>query len=184
MEDTLINLANLRACLEEYANNAREIYRKNLALGDKRASGELIDTVTSQVVTDRGGYEVTLTLAHYWKYVEGGTKGAKYPDAIYAQHFPPVSAILRWIEIKPIIPRPGAAGRIPTPKQLAYLIARSIAENGIKPLPALAQTIDELNVMYADRLGVALAIDLKDYIAKIMPRTGVDESGSLITRGA
>lgn len=171
-EDTLLNLSHLQSVLDEYARNAKEIYGKNLALGGKRASGDLINSIRAQVITADGGYEVTLTLNEYWKYVEGGTKGREHPEAIYAQHFPPISAIARWIEVKPIIPRPLADGSIPSPKQLAYLIARGIAEKGIAPHPALATTIEELNGMYADKLGVALALDCSEYIAKVLPQTG------------
>ena len=39
-------------------------------------------------------------------------------------------AILDWIKVKPVTPRPDKHGRIPTLKQLAFLIARKIYDEG------------------------------------------------------
>lgn len=65
-------------------------------------------------------YEVYLNLQNYWKNVEYGRKPGKRP---------PTEAILEWIKAKPVIPRE-INGIKPTNEQLAFLISRSIGENG------------------------------------------------------
>ena len=166
---TLLSLNNLQAALEEYAQKAAELYKLQLALGGKNASHALADSVTAYVATDAGAYEVRVSLLDYWKYIEGGSKGTESSPlgAVYAAHFPPPRILERWIEVKPVIPRPDKRGKIPTPRQLSWMIARSIQRRGIEPFPAMATTIEELNRQYKDVLAVALGRDVTSYIAKL-----------------
>ena len=57
---------------------------------------------------------------------------------------PPISAIEKWvekrIEVKPIIPD-SRNGKVPTTRQLAFVIARSIGEKGTKGTHVLDKTI-------------------------------------------
>lgn len=155
----LINFTELQKVLQEYAKEAEEIYKYQIALGGKNASRQLTDTIKSKVVVGSQAYEVTLSLQEYWKYVESGRAPGK---------FPPVKALLDWISVKPIIPRPDANGRIPTPKQLSFLIGRKIKEEGIKPFPALETTKEELDKIYHERLSAALGHDVTLYIRKLI----------------
>ncbi|MBQ0112015.1 MAG: hypothetical protein KBT03_02690 [Bacteroidales bacterium] len=50
---------------------------------------------------------------------------------------------MQWIKIKPIVPRPGKNGKVPSLKQLAYLISRKIVVEGIKPKNVLSNTLRE-----------------------------------------
>ena len=156
----LINFTELQQVLQDYAKEAEEIYKYQISLGGKNASRKLTDTIKSNVVVGNQAYEVSLTLQEYWKYIESGRTPGK---------FPPVKALLDWISVKPIIPRPDANGRIPTPKQLSFLIGRKIKEEGIKPFPALETTKEELDKIYHEKLSVALGHDVSNYIRKILP---------------
>ena len=102
----LLELTELQKVLEDFATDSRDRYKDVLANNDHIASRKLVDSVKTQVVVGDNSYEVTMTLQDYWKYVENDTK----------PHFPPRDAILKWIEVKPVIPRPGSNGVIPTPK--------------------------------------------------------------------
>lgn len=155
----LLNLTELEKVLHEYAKEAEELYKYQIALGGKNASRKLTDTIKSNVLVGNQAYEVTLTLQEYWKYIEHGRAPGK---------FPPVKALLDWISVKPIIPRPDADGRIPTPKQLSFLIGRKIKEEGIKPFPALRTTREDLDKIYHEKLSAALGHDVSNYIRKII----------------
>lgn len=157
-ENALIDLTNLQQVLQEYAREAEEMYKYQLSLGGKTASRKLIDSVKSNVVVGEQSYEVTLTLQDYWKYIEKGRKPGK---------FPPVGAILNWISVKPIIPRPMENGNLPSPNQLAYLIGRKIEQEGIEPHPALMTTQEELDRIYHEKLSIALSLDVSFYIRKV-----------------
>lgn len=155
----LINFTELQKVLQEYAKEAEEIYKYQIALGGKNASRQLTDTIKSKVVVGSHAYEVTLSLQEYWKYIEYGRAPGK---------FPPVKALLDWISVKPVIPRPDDHGRIPTPNQLSFLIGRKIKEEGIKPFPALETTKEELDKIYHERLSAALGHDVTLYIRKLI----------------
>lgn len=170
MDEQLIDLAELQQVLKDYARDAEEIYKYQISLGGKNASRKLIDNVRSQVFINNRGYDVTLRLQHYWKYIEGGRKGTESspPGAKWSAGFPPVGVLIKWIQVKPILPRPDANGRIPSPKQLAYLIGRKIEKEGIAPFPALKTTQEELDKIYHKKLSDALGHDVSNYISKVI----------------
>ena len=149
-ENTLIRLDALEAVLYEYGEEVARYYRENLDRDDRYASGELVRSVEARVAINGTAYQVQLRLADYWKYVEWDT----------TPHWPPPGALLKWIEIKPVIPRPDEKGHIPTPKQLAYLIGRKISEEGTTGSHTLRNTLEEVNERYLERMKQALAEDL------------------------
>lgn len=153
----LINLNNVMATLEQYAQEVRNQYQDNLILNDRIASGDLLNSVEYQVVQNGMTYEVQLRLQDYWKYVEYGTK----------PHFPPVDKILEWIMVKPVLPRPNDKGDLPTPKQLAFLIARKISQRGTRGSEDLEEALLDINYKYREKLVIALHQDM-DVLMKVV----------------
>ncbi len=151
-EDTLIAFDNLKRVLEEYGNLVRNSYQDALIRSNSIASGELLNSVEFEVQQGERRFSVVLNLLDYWQYVEEGTK----------PHWPPSSAILKWIEAKPVLPRPDKNGKLPTPKQLAYLIGRKIAREGTKGTHALSRTLEAVNAEYMEKIVEALAQDVGD----------------------
>ncbi|MBQ2007676.1 MAG: hypothetical protein II236_03265 [Alistipes sp.] len=158
METSTLTFENLRKVLEEYGQHAETLYKYNIALAGKNASRTLANNTKYFVKSEGVTFSVGLRLEEYWKYVEYGRKPGK---------FPPPSAILKWIEVKPVIPRPDDKGRIPKPKTLAFLIGRKIATEGIKPTPVLQTTVEELNNTFLERIREALKQDIGDALAII-----------------
>lgn len=154
----LLSFPNVQRVLESYADKVRTTYADKLTASGRKASGALINSIRCVVVTTDTAYEVTMTLEPYWEYVEYDTR----------PHWPPVSAILRWVQVKPVIPRPGADGRIPTQKQLAYLIGRKIAREGTTGSHDLELTTEQVNAEYRPLLEEALAQDAAGYITRIL----------------
>ena len=154
----LLDLTELQKVLQDFATDIRDRYRDVLANNDHIASRKLVDSIKTQVVVGDNYYEVTMTLEDYWKYVENDTK----------PHFPPPDAILKWIEVKPVIPRPGSDGRIPTPKQLAFLITRSIVTEGTHAYHPLEKTKDDILPWWRAPISQALGHDMENYIRKLV----------------
>lgn len=162
----LIDLSELQKVLQDLANDIRDNYKEHLQFNDRYTergvpngySEKLIDSVKTQVVVGDNAYEVTMTLNDYWKYVEYDTK----------PHFPPPNKILEWVEIKPVIPRPLASGKIPSPKQLAFLIGRAIYEHGTKGSHDLEKVKEGIIPFYKDKIAAALGHDMENYIRKIV----------------
>lgn len=141
--------------LNDFGKMLVEEYKDSLILNDVNASDELYNSVVYMVEQHNNTFEVKLELADYWKYVENGRKAGKWP---------PISAIQKWIEIKPVFPRPMDNGKLPTTQQLAFLIARKIGLEGIKPRPLLQQSIDEVWNVFEEYIAEAFAKDLEKEI--------------------
>lgn len=154
-----MQLDNLLRVLNLLAKDVEENYKEHLAQSGRYTTEyALIDSVRTEVKVADVGYEVTMTLNDYWKYVEYDTK----------PHFPPPDAILRWIQIKPILPRPDELGRTPSENQLAFLIGRKIAREGTEGSHDLQITKDNVIPWYREQLSQALGRDVENYIRKVM----------------
>ena len=112
---------NLKEALEAYGQVLEEQYRQEIANTGAFASGRLFDSVHYVVEVNNSTIDLCLSLEDYWKYVEDGRGPGK---------FPPLDRIEEWITIKPVAPYPDAQGKVPSNKQLAFLIGRKIAEEG------------------------------------------------------
>ena len=156
MADALFNPDELMAVLEDLAKDVREGYIDQLELHDRRATGNLIDSVHTTIEVRGTTYIVWLNLADYWKYVEYDTK----------PHWPPKAAIDKWIFIKPVIPH--GSPKPPSPEQLSFLIRRKIAEQGTKGTHDLRDTENAVIPMYEEQLLEALQRDTIEYIEKLV----------------
>ena len=156
--DDLFNTESLQAVLMEYGVAVRNLYQDRLILHDRIATGALLNSVEVRVDHNGTAYEVKLDLADYWRYVEMDT----------APHWPPPSAILKWIQAKPVLPRPMKNGKLPTPQQLAFLIGRKIAVFGTKGQPDLTDSVEDMNKAFQERIAAALAHDVGSYIRKLV----------------
>lgn len=161
MAKETLELTNTIAVLNEYATAWANAYRAELIAEGKRATGDLIRSIKGEVVITNDEVSAVLNVEDYWKYVEYGRRaGGK---------FPPISAILKWIQVKPVIPRPDTlSGKVPTQAQLAYLIARSIQQNGIPPTHALRDTNEATFNAFEQKLRDALTADLEHTAFRIV----------------
>lgn len=150
---------NLTEALEGYCRDFREAYKRNLEKDGRKASGTLIDSIEVQLHSTNTTITAVLSVADYYWYVENGRKAGKMP---------PIEKILKWIEDKPVIPREGPNGKLPTERQLAFLIARKIGREGYDGKPSLQETIDEVNSRYIPILQAALQADFDIYELKIL----------------
>ena len=155
---------NLIKVLNDYGKGLVENYKSALAAEGVNASGELGNSMKYIIDSStKGRLEVNLQLAHYWKYIENGRKAGKWP---------PISAIEKWIDVKPVLKRPMKNGQLPTTKQLAYLIARKIGLEGYKGKGILQDRINNANTAFWDDIEEAIAKDLGIQVEVIFKEMG------------
>lgn len=152
--EELIKWTNLQRVLGEFAQELRNRYQDNLIRDGKIATGNLLNSVEYKVQYDDRAIWVELHLEEYYKWVENGRGPGK---------FPPPDKILEWIRIKPIIPD-DRGGRLPTEQQLAFLIGRKIAEQGIEPGNQLHNAMDDIYPQFEERIDEAIALDIDEAI--------------------
>lgn len=149
-------LPNLKKALESYIEDVKTHYQDLLTRDNKRATGKLINSVKANVKIGATMYTAELRLQDYWKYIEYGTK----------PHWPPKSAILKWIHAKPVLPK-AINGITPTQDQLAFLIGRKISRTGTPAGNYLGDSIDDINAWYKTKFEEALSKDVGDELAII-----------------
>lgn len=166
----LIDFTELQKVLQDLANDIRENYKEHLEYNDHfTTERKLLDSIRTQVVVGDQAFEITMTLQDYWKYVEEGVQGGNNFTSPYGNPgWKAYPFILHWIDIKPVIPRPNSNGTIPTPKQLGYLITRSIVENGTVGTHDLAKTKEGVIPWYKEKIAAALGHDMENYIRKLV----------------
>lgn len=149
--DKLIDLPHVQAVMEEMAIAIRNEYQDNLIRNDRIASGDLLNNIEYEITRGDFTYTIYVKMKDYWYYVENGRKAGKWP---------PIDNILNWIKIKPVLPRPNAEGKLPTPQQLAFLIARKIGEEGTEGTQDLRKATDTIWDTFEDRLYEAIDEDV------------------------
>ena len=150
MAEELLELSRTAEVLKQLAEEVRLEYIHNFVRsGHNTMYGRdrLVDTITVQVTVDEQSFTASLRMNKYW---------------------PLPSAIAKWIEIKPVIPRPDGNGRIPTPKQLTYLISRKIHDKGTRGTKDFAKARDGIVPQYYERIQEALTADIGDFLWKMI----------------
>lgn len=166
----MIEFKHLQQTLEELGEAIKNRYKENLSDSDRKASYNLINSVKYHTVIN--GYELSIDLEmeDYWKYVEWDTK----------PHWPPIDKILEWVKIKPVLPTPMANGKLPTERQLAFLISRAIAgespnqaklknpKGGTTGSHDLESTMEEIDQKWEEKIVDALDADVMGNIDEIL----------------
>lgn len=152
-------MSNLEKILIDFAYDFQLLLENNIINADMIATRELADSmeVTSFYVNEKN-FKVILRGVDYINMIEDGRKAGKMP---------PIQAILNWIEIKPILPRPEFDRDI-TNNQLAFLIARKIGNEGVPGKKLISQTLDEMIDTYRPLLKTAILKDIEKGIYKMM----------------
>lgn len=151
--DDIIEIDNF---IERCCNAMAERYKSILKSEGKYATGELVNSIDCIAEIQGKWVIISYLVADHWKYIENGRRaGAKMP---------PIDAIEKWIQIKNIVPKTDGT-KAPSTRQLAFVIARSIAENGIPATKAMARSIESSQSIIDDISG-HLADQIQKYIDK------------------
>lgn len=124
---------------------------KNLLSLNKKASGNLINSLDYDVIKVVDGFLLELKAASYLRYVDSGRKPGKMP---------PPDDILKWVKVRNLKFR-SPKGRFITQKATAFVIAKSIGKKGIKPTHVLQTTIDNIMKNRQELLTTAFKKDVK-----------------------
>ncbi len=152
-------MSNLEKILIDFAYDFQLLLESKVITSDMIATRELADTIeVTSFYTNERNFKVVLRGVDYINMIEDGRKAGKMP---------PIRAILNWIEIKPILPRPGLDKDI-TNNQLAFLIARKIGNEGVPGKKLISQTLDEMLDTYRPLLEQAILKDIERGIYKMM----------------
>lgn len=134
--------------------------REALRNANKNSSGNLIKSVDYKIIKQADNTILQILAADYLEYVDEGRKPGK---------FPPLKALDKWIVRRGIAPRDKKGKFIPR-ESVKFLIARSIAKNGIKGIHVVRKTIEEVYSKKQELIAEAVSTDIETMIDKIIIR--------------
>ena len=167
----LISFPATTAVLQQLADEVKAGYIENLTKNGhytKDGQDRLIDTITTEVTVDGKSFSASLNMNYYWQFLEEGIQPAgKFKNPGW-KSFP---FILRWVQIKPIIPRPPQT--IKPSKRTLESLQKSLAgaivyKRNIKGDPGTHDFEDARSAvlpMYYERIRLALNEDIGRYVA-------------------
>jgi hypothetical protein len=122
---------NLKKALDEIGQDIVTGIVQELIRAGKKDTGNLINSIDYNVLETVDGVLLELNAPEYLKYIDEGRR----PNSKQ----PPISAIIPWVRRKGIVVQ-GAKNE----RQSAFVIARAIGKNGIRPLNFLKPTIERV----------------------------------------
>jgi len=168
---------NLIKYLDSFGRYVVKQARTNLSKGDKNATSDLYNSIGFEISSDSKGFTIQFYMDSYGKFVDKGVSGTdkkrKYKDYSgkvvpspykYKSKQPPTSIIEKWIKTRGLKGRDEKTGRYITDKSLAFLIARSIKEKGIKGISFFQRPL-ELGI---NRLSNDLLQGIKEDITEVL----------------
>ncbi len=126
--------SEVQKALERFRDHVVSISKRNLTNKQKNSSKKLYNSIQGKVKANPNSFEVEFSMEDYGVYQDAGVSGTKKKyntPYSYKSKMPPVKAFDKWLVRKGIAPR--EKGKFASRKSLAFLIARSVYRNGIKP---------------------------------------------------
>lgn len=156
---------NTERVLEEFGAYFRNLLQDRIIEEDMIASGELLNDLDYVIDAGENQWTVSVKIKDYFRYIDEGTAPAgdhKNPGWKAYPH------IKRWIEIKPVLPEVDSAGKTPSVDTLAFLITRSMKENGIEPREVWEPTVKEAVDEWEQKLGDAILEDIGSDLERLL----------------
>lgn len=120
--------------LERFRDYVVSQSRRNLSRLHKNSSKRLYQSIQGNVKAMPNSISIEFSMEDYGVFQDAGVSGTKKKyntPYSYKSKMPPVKAFDKWLVRKGIAPRKN--GKFASRKSLAFLIARSVFRNGIKP---------------------------------------------------
>jgi hypothetical protein len=146
---------------------AKENLSKGGKYGSYNASGSLNDSLKPIDTTDENGVvETGISMNVYGEFVDKGVSGIKKKYATefkYTNKMPPAPKLDKWIVRRGIAPR-DEKGRFIPRKNVAWMIANGIFQNGIKPTLFLTKPFERYTKNMKQEIAEAFGEDVQKYV--------------------
>jgi len=127
--------AEVQKALERFRDHVVSVSKRNLTNSKNNSSKKLYNSIKGNVKAMPNSFSMEFTMEDYGVFQDAGVSGTKKKyntPYSYKSKMPPVKAFDKWIVRKGLAPRK-SGGQFTSRKSLAFLIARSVFRNGIKP---------------------------------------------------
>jgi hypothetical protein len=175
---------NLENFLKSFGDNVVKEAKANLAaskdsMGKARGNTALGQSIRVEVVPTATGFSTQFYMLDYGEYLDKGVRGTKSnyienskTDYSYTTKQPPSGIIEKWIKRKGIKGRVdkdwksagNRGGQFITNKSLAFLIARSVKQKGIKSLSFFQKPLGFYYKELKEDMVKELKLDIESYL--------------------
>ena len=148
--------------LNQYWQKIVDDLVKSLYDVDRVASGATAQSIgslnTNPVMVTGGGFKIQISMPPYYQFIDEGVSGAKYNKGIsrfkYTDKMPPISAIRKFMLNRGITEPRGSNTNSGSKRDaeairngIAFAIARSIYEKGLKPTYFYSNVINDQELL-------------------------------------
>lgn len=151
---------NLKLAMEKYGEELIIELASQLKSADKVATGALIKSLDYDLIEALDTIAVNIKAANYLSVVDKGRKKNKKQ--------PPQDAILKWVKVKPLPRWRDKKGRFISKKSQAFLIARAIGRDGIKPTNVIKKSINKVRKIQAKLIAEAANADIRQLVQNVL----------------
>lgn len=151
---------NIRDAMEKYGEELIIELAAQLKSADKKATGALIKSLDYDLIEALDTIAVNIKSLAYLDVVDKGRKKNKKA--------PPQDAILKWVNVKPLPRWRDKKGRFISKKSQAFLIARAIGKNGIKPTNVIKKSINKVRKIQAKLVAEAASADIRQLVKNVL----------------
>jgi len=140
-----INVDILQSKFQLLADQLALLFQTEIVRQGKIASGDLLDSIQGEVVVTGDGFQIQATGNEYAIFINKGRR----PNTKRV----PLDALIEWIRVK------GLSSGLDV-ERLAFAIQQSIYKKGIKPVPIIDQTIEEVLDVFGDKIGETISQEI------------------------
>ena len=161
---------NIQDLLNDFRSNVIREAKKNLS--SQNTSGRLSKSLSSVVKESKNSIQISFEMEDYGFYQDRGVQGAKGGKSLdgykYTNKMPPPKAFDKWIVKKGFNDTiRDKKGRFVKRKGLAFIIARSIFEKGIKPTLFFTKPFEKFYKRLPNQLVEKYGLDMEKLFTQI-----------------
>ena len=161
---------NIQDLLNDFRSNVIREAKKNLS--SQNTSGKLSRSLSSVVKESKNSIQISFEMEDYGFFQDRGVQGTKSGKSLdgykYTNKMPPPKAFDKWIVKKGFKDTiRDKKGRFVKRKGLAFIIARSIFEKGIKPTLFFTKPFEKFYKRLPDELVEKYGLDMEKLFTQI-----------------
>lgn len=165
----MLDKDNLNQTLNAFARYVIQQSRSNLTRMKKNVGGNLYESLDYDLKVMPNSFSLGFLMEEYGVYQDKGVSGTKnkYNTKFkYTNKQPPIKDILKWVNARRLRLRDKETGKFKKGGQrsLAFVIARSIKEKGIKPSLFFTKPFERSFANLPDDIVEAFALDVDKFL--------------------
>jgi len=165
----MLDQTNINEVLNNFAKYVIQQSKTNLTKQKKNVKSSLYKSLDYTLNVSPNSFSMGFLMEEYGVFQDKGVSGTKKKyntDFSFKSKQPPMKPILEWVNARGLRLRDAETGRFKKggQKSLAFLIARSIKEKGIKPSLFFTKPFEKAFKKLPDDIVEAFSLDVEEFL--------------------